>query len=886
MRSYKHWLGWTCLVVSCAVGCGAPTPSDPAEGEEVGTETEAFNPSPVSNAPKGHVRITNKAIEVLKSRNLLPAMLNADIDPQASRNIAMLHYGNNFADHPDVGWPRLNEPTQAPNQPVPNFMTPRMQANGGLPVKNTVDGYVIPTGISGAHVDVYVDGFGIMSWTTNPEKAGDPPVSAWLKFTLAALFTADGPTIPLVYDSDVQQSKDVNFGVDNMYHYGLGDLKDFKDPSIGDGETRLRSYPFYPSHIPEVTNVSASLGQTVADRFRNQGILVGADYGVTKYGAILYQLARRFFQSSSQPAPRLADLVKVGNDIPGWHTGWMKGHGGFSDMSLEFPHNFLGGMPYVCTGYSDPNSLDTCATGNPTWPVWIIDSETVPTASMLVQTQNGMPPRSNRTALGYLGWAAHMMQDASLPHHVASWSGPEHQNQDNYGDADYYYNSWQQYVGKTITTRKCIKICSGSGCTFQCWNVTEPDPRGAFAKYWLDPYMQSEVDQVFGPAGANKSRTEICQSLGVTNDSYTGGGLNWERVQPVFLANAKKAYYARQEQLQGDAGYTAGREYVKNAVLGTAKLILCAIPDGTVAPTVPSAARPRAFEHAGFVGRAQDIEPGIYDVNFAGPHGLRVADNMISSLLVPSGYQVTLFDNSVTQGVSSLFTTSGDAGSFNDVASSLFVTRNGESGSFFIRLKRDYDDVGDGWTRQFGLQRYLTVNGSGDANDDVHRLLTSSTYGSGLGEWRYDPASRAIINTKNGLCLDIPNATNANNTTVQLYPCHSGANQQWTITPSGQIKSANGGRCLSAAKPFQLLFTQLPVPDMTAGINVTTWDCLSPEAQSFQLDYACRHDACSTGERLAASCSPDVADVCAADPYCCNTFWDGLCIGELSPKCQ
>jgi hypothetical protein len=48
---------------------------------------------------------------------------------------------------------------------------------------------------------------------------------------------------------------------------------------------------------------------------------------------------------------------------------------------------------------------------------------------------------------------------------------------------------------------------------------------------------------------------------------------------------------------------------------------------------------------------------------------------------------------------------------------------------------------------------------------------------------------------------------------------------------------------------------------------------------------ACPHDMCVTGEKLDPTCEPCVVMVCAADSYCCDTYWDGLCVSEVTSIC-
>jgi len=49
---------------------------------------------------------------------------------------------------------------------------------------------------------------------------------------------------------------------------------------------------------------------------------------------------------------------------------------------------------------------------------------------------------------------------------------------------------------------------------------------------------------------------------------------------------------------------------------------------------------------------------------------------------------------------------------------------------------------------------------------------------------------------------------------------------------------------------------------------------------------ACAHDKCVTGEALAAACDPCVGKICEVDPFCCNSFWDGICVGRVSSVCS
>ena len=49
---------------------------------------------------------------------------------------------------------------------------------------------------------------------------------------------------------------------------------------------------------------------------------------------------------------------------------------------------------------------------------------------------------------------------------------------------------------------------------------------------------------------------------------------------------------------------------------------------------------------------------------------------------------------------------------------------------------------------------------------------------------------------------------------------------------------------------------------------------------------SCTHDKCSAGGKLVSGCDPCVTQICAADPYCCNTKWDTQCVNEVSSICS
>jgi len=47
----------------------------------------------------------------------------------------------------------------------------------------------------------------------------------------------------------------------------------------------------------------------------------------------------------------------------------------------------------------------------------------------------------------------------------------------------------------------------------------------------------------------------------------------------------------------------------------------------------------------------------------------------------------------------------------------------------------------------------------------------------------------------------------------------------------------------------------------------------------------CTHDFCAVGDPLANDCDPCAANVCSFDPYCCSVAWDSRCVEEAADSC-
>jgi hypothetical protein len=59
----------------------------------------------------------------------------------------------------------------------------------------------------------------------------------------------------------------------------------------------------------------------------------------------------------------------------------------------------------------------------------------------------------------------------------------------------------------------------------------------------------------------------------------------------------------------------------------------------------------------------------------------------------------------------------------------------------------------------------------------------------------------------------------------------------------------------------------------------------SPPFQALSTSAPCSHSPCQTGATLNPLCDWCVGSICSVDSYCCNTWWDSICVGEVWSVC-
>jgi lysophospholipase L1-like esterase len=81
-----------------------------------------------------------------------------------------------------------------------------------------------------------------------------------------------------------------------------------------------------------------------------------------------------------------------------------------------------------------------------------------------------------------------------------------------------------------------------------------------------------------------------------------------------------------------------------------------------------------------------------------------------------------------------------------------------------------------------------------------------------------------VVGGGSGRCVDVPGASTANGTQVQLYDCWGGSNQRWTYTSSKQLQ-VYGNKCLDASGQ-----------GTADGTAVIIWDCNGQANQQWSVN--------------------------------------------------
>jgi hypothetical protein len=84
------------------------------------------------------------------------------------------------------------------------------------------------------------------------------------------------------------------------------------------------------------------------------------------------------------------------------------------------------------------------------------------------------------------------------------------------------------------------------------------------------------------------------------------------------------------------------------------------------------------------------------------------------------------------------------------------------------------------------------------------------------------PPSGQLVSAQSGRCLDVPNISQTNGTQLEIWDCNGGVNQQYTQLANGALRVYTN-KCLSVA-------------GTTAGTPVTIQDCNGGAAQQWTVN--------------------------------------------------
>ncbi|MDQ1017554.1 non-reducing end alpha-L-arabinofuranosidase family hydrolase [Streptomyces afghaniensis] len=82
----------------------------------------------------------------------------------------------------------------------------------------------------------------------------------------------------------------------------------------------------------------------------------------------------------------------------------------------------------------------------------------------------------------------------------------------------------------------------------------------------------------------------------------------------------------------------------------------------------------------------------------------------------------------------------------------------------------------------------------------------------------------AVRGVGSGRCLDVPGANQTDGTNLQIWDCHGGNNQQWTLTDNNQL-TVYGNKCLD-----------VPHHATTAGTRPVIWSCNGGTNQQWRVN--------------------------------------------------
>src|SRR4051794_34077373 len=128
-----------------------------------------------------------------------------------------------------------------------------------------------------------------------------------------------------------------------------------------------------------------------------------------------------------------------------------------------------------------------------------------------------------------------------------------------------------------------------------------------------------------------------------------------------------------------------------------------------------------------------------------------------------------------------------------------------------------------GTLRGVGSSRCLDVP-NGSQNDGTSLQISDCSGGAGQ-QWTSTAAG--LLTVYGNKCLDVPGSATSAGTRVQIWTCHGGANQQWRVNADGTVVGVQSGLCLDVTGAGTANGTAVEIWTCNGGTN-QQWTGPSP----------------------------------------------------------
>jgi hypothetical protein len=178
----------------------------------------------------------------------------------------------------------------------------------------------------------------------------------------------------------------------------------------------------------------------------------------------------------------------------------------------------------------------------------------------------------------------------------------------------------------------------------------------------------------------------------------------------------------------------------------------------------------------------------------------------------------------------------------------------------------------------YGATGWVVYGGTSAASPIFAAALAAAGRGSIDAGWLY---------AHPGAFHDVTSGSNGTCSGAASYLCNAGPGYDGPTglgTPDGLAiadASGTGGSSSSSSSGS----TGGSTTSSSSGSGAGGGTGSSSSSSSGGPGTTCDHPVCTPGAQLTADCDPCAAQVCASDPYCCDTAWDTTCVSEADTTC-